>query len=624
MKNVFKETLKIGKSGTNLFLICFYVIFYSILFHYCFEILFSPYSTAADPSENHEFLVSEQKKILEELNPFSDTELPAVPEDFSLKISVLNIYEFNENLPYSGFRDRNCTFEYLGISESCSFKLHTTSWWHWGHKYKSYDLDSLKPLPEIQSGRFSLTRPKFLFFPSTIIYSEIAKKYGIYAPEQKIVSFYLNDKFQGPYLLKEKTDASFVAKTIRQPGFMMSHNSKDLIRGYKPAFLNMTLDQYDNTMEANSMLDKESWSISAYVGTEFSAEVLDEMFEKLKHVDKLDEIFDLEYAARQYALDSIFGIQHRQNSNNNSWFVNALTHKFYYIPSDDGPFLFTDAYDYVGGMDFTDLLLKNEKFRKMVDRYLYYFVVEENIYEKIKSEVLKYEKKMRLPIERIKLLTTGHPISFGAMGNTELIFGTFFHNFTYEDFSNEAYLNLASLLKRKETIEQHLNEIPKSFLYLPKRLPPTASNCTIANSLDLANDIKKYCPKGSYEISEKIIAFMGLQNLVLENISTKNLNREKIIFSDIQSLQIRNFIATENSAGLIAVGVKKVLMENIQIANVFGNGITLNYVDKAELKNIQLDRILKIGIDCSNVTNLVRDSVVVANAFQDIKTKNCY
>lgn len=635
MNKVRKEFFLAIKSGTNIFLICFYVIFYSFLFHYIFEILVFPrltkvgpvvVSNVSDPIEDHEFLVSEQKKVLSEFGLNSEIILPPGPEDFSLKTTVSNIYEFNENLPYSGFRDRECTLGYRGASDSCNFKLHTTSSWHWGYRRKSYDIETMKPLQDIQSSRLSLMRPKFLFFPSTVIYSEIARKYGIYTPEQKIVSFYLNDEYQGPYILKEKADSSFVAKTIKQPGFIMGHNSKEMIRGYKSAFLGMTLEQYSNRMETNSMMDPESWSISGFVGTEFRNDILDRMFEKLRHVEKLDEVFDFEYAAKQYALDSIFGIHHRDNSINNSWFVNSSSQKLYYIPSDSGPFLYTDDYSKVSKMDFTKLLLKNKKFTELVDQYLYFFTVKENIYAQIKKDVLRYEEQMRLPIKKLKLLATVHPISFGAMGSTEVIFGTYFHSFSYEDYSNEAYLNLASLLRRQLSIKRHLDKNRKVRFDLDaqKSAKRPSLNCTIFNSKNLISDIKKNCPREAYEIDEKTILFKNLQTLTLNNVSTKDLNREKIIFSNIRRLRIHNYVAPSNSPGLVTIGVQKIIMENVEINDVFGIGISLNNSEAVELKNVRLDRILKIGIDCLDVLHFVRDSVVVGSSYQDIKIKNCY
>jgi len=612
-------------------LAAFYVVFYSLFLAFVFNLYISPalvgkgevLNMSRHRLDNHEYLVSQIKKIKKYFSSDSTSDFSSELPKFSLDFSTENSYDFNTNLPFSGFQYRKCEYTFQQERKKCEFNLHTKSWWHWGNRLKSYGLRTPREFDFLGTNKFSLLKPKFLFFPSAIIYSQYAKKYGVYSPNYELVLFYLNGEYQGPYIAAEKVDTDFLDKKIMSPGTLISHDSKDLIRSFSPSHATLTHDQYDLQMERNSMYDADTWSVSAFTGSAPDVLLLKSIFEKIKNDENVDQIFDLEYSAKQLALDAIFAIHHRSNSINNDWFVNSIDKKLYYIPVDSGPFLYTDNEADLWKNDFLKLMLKNEKISALYKKYLYKFVIEDKIFDSIKSDIVRYERILREPVARSPDFNTIHPFSFGAMGSSEFYLNTFFHYFDANDFSNEAYLNLAAIIRREEFIKAELSRDVKIIPPEPSQKRATKDrSCIIDHSNNFLDDLSKRCPKNSIVIGDEAVMVKDLTLLKLSNFKIRNLQKN-IYFSNIDTVIINNFDLLPSSPSLYFSSIRSLEISSLRSAQVFGDGISLSNIKDVRLKDIYLTDILKVGINCSNIKHFMRENVEIRYSFQDFKVNNC-
>ena len=249
--------------------------------------------------------------------------------------------------------------------------------------------------------------------------------------------------------------------------------------------------------------------------------------------------------ANLVALDLIFGIQHRNDIQNNLIFYSASKKKLFPIPVDNGTFNFPStkelAYKEIISEWKTISLYKKwltvKVNQKLVFKTLENMIYNDNIFTKIKNDIIQAIQIYTPMIHSSRDFSTSHPFTNGTFGHRDYLFGTFHHYFNGDEFKDESLLNLAAINSREKILKRLIKKPLRA--QHPTTLTKNKTTCLIEKSNNILNSLLKKC-KTSTVFNSPFITVKGLEKLIIKDSNLNSVDYKKFSLSNIKEIIFKN------------------------------------------------------------------------------------
>ena len=514
---------------------------------------------------------------------------------------------------YESYNPRQpCLLVFEKKDYPCRFKLHSQNPWHRKSLQKSLDLKLEESLKLINTKRLSMIKPKIVFFPMEKIFSDIANQIGLITPKIDIVLGYINNSYVAPYILRESYSDDFFLVRGLSPGAIIDND----VESYYAFRQKLSFDQFvENTekgYDKNEIQDawdtKSEFTFNGF--SHFSPTTLTNIYKK-----NLKDRYNLDYLAKYFALLTIFNDTHFDSFTNFSLYIDLIENKFYPIPNDIAGTVLENSVAPLANLPLWNVLKDDFEFMEKFKSELSKLINRDNVIEKSIQKIFYYIKELEGPIRAAHIFETfwfSNRVITRNYENEEVYpFPKGVYSTNFEMFKQEAYLNIANLLYRKQLIIDSL---------LPNKLSKETPQ-KIKDSCFIKDHFEESChvQRKRNSMNQDVVIISDYKDVQLNNLAFENT----ILFlknSDHIILENLNF---KNNSALVIMNTKKIKFLNSTFSKVFGHGFTIYNSPDTILKNVRFDNILKTPLKCVNSSLNIKNIHFEGYLKTKIQKENC-
>ncbi|MBT6068764.1 hypothetical protein HOG48_03340 [Candidatus Peregrinibacteria bacterium] len=319
------------------------------------------------------------KEMFSDRNKIIDDELP----EMRMYIDESYLDELEENLPASGKVYKEATLKYGWDEFEIKMRYKGLNAYHWNGLKKSYKI-------KLEDGgidgrdSFKLDNIKTLPIIYSYLANRVAEDFGIITSKTDFVKLYINDRYEGLYMMFDEFDEEFLEERGLPDGEIYSaKNLNEYSHPHLP--VNIYESAYTWGRDYDDFLGREN--------LENFLEVLQSVIEGSGSSDELYQVLDRDYFVRFAAWLVAIQSPHLDYFHNNVLYFNSENGKMYAIPSDSAGFEALFSINIVSN----DLLLALHKDPKFVfdkNRMVYEKYTEGEYPVAIKDMFTSYVEKI--------------------------------------------------------------------------------------------------------------------------------------------------------------------------------------------------------------------------------------
>jgi glucan-binding YG repeat protein len=201
---------------------------------------------------------------------------------------------------------------------------------------------------------------------------------------------------------------------------------------------------------------------------------------------------------------------------------------------------------------------------------------------------------------------TIHPKTFGASGEKDRFYGSYFHFFDYKDFLKESNANMNALKLREDEAREITRDFGEDKYVRMKKL--LSDKKKINRTIKVANKLVYENQNGTIFELDKIKSKHNVSEVFIKDSDKITLTSN---FMKVRDLKVHIF----NSSNL--------LIKNLKLENIINDAVSIHNTNGVIFKDSFISKASGAALYLSNVENIQSSNLTVSKSYYVLDCNSC-